>query len=217
MRETLKGKIAIVVTTTSLLVACGSGAYAQELTACGDVFHNSYGPYDYRTASPEQKRLVEGSHFTANIESLRKGESSGNVARELDYTLRAFPNNPRALLAISKLSIQRKSERLGTPYRVDCYFERAVRFRPDDPWVRLAYGLHLVAWGRKDDARRQLEFADRAPIDDGNFHYNLGLAFLDVGDTDRALIHARKAYAAGYSLPGLQRRLEKLGKWQDTE
>jgi len=61
----------------------------------------------------------------------------------------------------------------------------------------------------------RLNLADQRPLEDGNFHYNLGLAFLDVGDTELALKHAKRAYALGYRLPGLKSRLEKLGKWRD--
>jgi len=81
--------------------------------------------------------------------------------------------------------------------------------------VRLVYGIHLTRWGKPELARQQLNLADQRPLEDGNFHYNLGLAFLDVGDTELALKHAKRAYALGYRLPGLKSRLEKLGKWRD--
>jgi hypothetical protein len=62
-----------------------------------------------------------------------------------------------------------------------------------------------------------LELAEKNAPEQGNFHYNLGLAFLEIGDAERALKHAKRAYALGYRLPGLQNRLEKLGKWRDGE
>lgn len=193
-------------------------AFGQDVSPCGDVFRNAFGPFDYRTAPAAQKLLVEGSHFTADIENFRKRGKVNYVANDIDYTLRAFPNHPRALLALSKLSLQLKSMRPpGAQWTVDCYFERAIRWRPDDSSVRLVYGIHLTRWGKKEAAQKQLELAEQKPLDDGNFHYNLGLAFLDVGDADRALKHAKRAYQLGYNLPGLQTRLEKLGKWRDGD
>jgi hypothetical protein len=193
-------------------------ASAQEVLPCGDVFRNAYGPFDYRTASADNKYLVEGVHFTSDIENFRKNGKASFVANDIDYTLRVFPNHPRALMALSKLSLQLKSMRPpGTQWTVDCYFQRAIRYRADDSAVRLVYGIHLTRWGKKDAARQQLDMAEKAPVEDGNFHYNLGLAFLDVGEADRALKHAKRAYALGYQLPGLRNRLEKLGKWRDGE
>lgn len=44
-------------------------------------------------------------------------------------------------------------------------------------------------------------------------HYNLGLIYLDLGDSDSALASAQAAYKLGYPLPGLKNRLQRLGKW----
>lgn len=207
---------------TALAIALGAlhclVASAQGVMPCGDVFRNAFGPYDYRTTSADIKYLVEGVHFTSDIENFRKNGKASFVANDIDYTLRVFPNHPRALLALSKLSLHLKSMRPpGTQWTVDCYFQRAIRYQPDDASVRLVYGIHLTRWGKNEAARQQLDLAEKTPVDDGNFHYNLGLAFLDIGDTDRALKHAKLAYALGYRLPGLQHRLEKLGKWRDGD
>ena len=83
--------------------------------------------------------------------------------------------------------------------------------------VRLVYGIHLTRWGNKDEARVQLELVEQQPIDEANFRYNLGLAFLDIGDADRALKQAWRAYELGYDLPGLRNRLQGMGKWRDAE
>lgn len=44
-------------------------------------------------------------------------------------------------------------------------------------------------------------------------HYNLGLIYLDLGDTTNALERAHAAYGLGYPLPGLRNRLTRMGKW----
>src|SRR5690242_17113706 len=72
--------------------------------ACGEL-ENAFGPFDYRTVSADRKRLVEGSHFTPYIEGLQRGHT-GAIGSEIDYTLRAFPNHPRALVAMMKLGIK---------------------------------------------------------------------------------------------------------------
>jgi tetratricopeptide (TPR) repeat protein len=205
-----------VVMVIGLSMGCCTAAIAQQVAPCGNPFRNAFGPYDYRTATPYQKTPVEGSHFTADIESLRKNGKPHYVANDINYTLRVFPNHPRALMALSKLSLILKTSRPpGTEWTVDCYFQRATQYQPDDSFVRLAYGIHLTRWGKPEAARQQLELAEQKPPEDGNFEYNLGLAFLDIGDTERALQHAKRAYALGYRLPGLQNRLEKLGKWRN--
>ena len=59
--------------------------------------------------------------------------------------------------------------------------------------------------------------AEQNAIDSANFRYNLGLAFLDVGDYEHALKHAWRAEALGYELHGLRRRLEAAGKWRNPD
>src|SRR5437868_1067555 len=78
-----------------------SVARAQNLGDCGSLDNPSYGPFDYRTATAYQKQLVEiiGAHFTSSVESLQHGNTAP-IGGELDYTLRAFPNHRRALLAM---------------------------------------------------------------------------------------------------------------------
>jgi len=195
-----------------------SDAFAQNVSPCGALYTpGQYGPFDYRTATDEQKRLVEGTHFTPGIEALRTPGTT-TFGGDISYTLGAFPNHPRALLAMSNLVLKNKvAKATGARWTIDCYFERATRFQPDDPVVRLVFGLHLIRSGQKDAARVQLGIAEEHAIEAGNFHYNLGLAFLDAGDSDRALAHAWQASALGYDLPGLRRRLEKIGKWRDPE
>jgi len=195
-----------------------SDAFAQDASQCGALYTpGQYGPFDYRIATDEQKRLVEGTHFTPSVQALRAA-TTGTLGSDIAYTLGAFPNHPRALLAMSNLALRNKvAKPAGSKWSVTCYFDRAIRFQPDDSLVRLVYGMHLIRSGEKDAARVQLGIAEQNPIETGNFHYNLGLAFLDAGDADRALTHAWQASALGYELPGLRRRLEKIGKWRDPE
>src|SRR5438128_12469438 len=85
-------------------------AVAQGYSDCGNPFQNAYGPYDYRTATDQQKHLVEitGAHFTTSVETLRSG-NTGTLGGELDYTLRVFPNHTRALMAMVRLGQRDKT------------------------------------------------------------------------------------------------------------
>jgi len=198
-----------------LVLSCGSGAiYGQETPDCFD-FTVGHGPFDYRTAPAKEKQVVEGAHFTRDVEALRRG-STGPVGGDIAYTLRAFPNHPRALYAMMKLGEKLKTERpRGSLFTVACYFARAVRWAPDDGSVRILYGIYLLRNGQRSAAVEQLKAAQELVGDNPNLHYNLGLAYFDLKDYDKALLHAKKAYELGFSLPGLRDKLKQVGKWTD--
>lgn len=186
------------------------------------ILRHGYGPFDYRVATKEQLRLVEGAHFFPNVENLRENTKHPNrdyivvPGGEIDYTLRAFPNHHRALMAASKLSLRDRSDRpKGLKAPVDCYFQSALAFRPDDSYVMMIYGIHLSRVGKTKEA---LEYFDKAKLigdDSANLHYNLGLAYFQLKRYDDALDSAHKAYAAGFPLPGLKNMLVRAGKWND--
>jgi tetratricopeptide (TPR) repeat protein len=188
---------------------------AAEVSADCFDYSNAFGPFDYRTASQKNKSLVEGAHFTREVEMLRHGHR-GSLAGDISYTLNSFPNHPRALVSMMKLGEREKTERpRGARYTVACYFARAVRFAPDDGAVRVLYGIYLLKLGKKKEAVEQLQAAQELVGDDRNVHYNLGLAYFDMKDFDRALLHAKKAYELGFPLPGLRDKLKQAGKWRD--
>ena len=188
---------------------------------CGSL-DNGVGPYDYRTQKKELE-IVERFHFYRDVEFPPPGRR-GPLGGHIDYTLRASPNHHRALAAISKLELKIKEKEgyvsrtsglmKGATYTVDCYFDRAIRFAPNDGMVRMIYGLHLAKSGNNKAALDQLEIAQKLDSDNANLHYNLGLLFFDLKDYDSALVHAKKAYALGFTLPGLRQKLQSVNKWQ---
>ena len=187
---------------------------AQNLEVCGPI---DQGARDYRRMTAYERAHIEGAHFTREVEQLKRGKT-GEIGGDLDYTLRHMPNNPRALMAISKLGARLKSERIpGAVYSVECYFHRAVRFAPDDPMVRFTFGHYLLGKQNKTAARAQLEAAAQDAGSATNLHYNLGLAFLDLGDVEAAQRHAKIAYESPGQPPGLANRLKKMGAWQDPQ
>ncbi len=188
-----------------------------ENSYCGELAPpGQYGPYDYTnpTHKIEYLPIVEIHHFTSNVKNLIKGESS-YLAGDIDYTLRAFPNHHPALAAMAKLSLREKSFRLkGASYAVECYFDRAIRFKPGDGIVRMIYGNYLVKLGgRSDDVLEQYHEADRLRPENANIQYNIGLLHLKKKDYELAIIYAKKAYELGFPLPGLRNKLMKTGKW----
>ncbi|MDD2667238.1 MULTISPECIES: hypothetical protein [Zoogloea] len=193
-----------------------SPGWADELPfQCGPL-SNAYGPYDYRT-DLSKLNIVEIAHFTSDVENLRKGVQSVRPGPDLNYTLRAFPNHHRALMSIVRLGARDKSDKPATGYTVECFLMRAEAFRPDDPMVKLIYGIHLLNQGKSKLALVKLDDARELPLESPNFFYNLGLAYFSAGHYDRALTSAHKAYALGFPLPGLRDKLKRAGKWKDPE
>lgn len=206
-----------IVTSIGLLVAIFSvmPVYAQSgNSACGSL-KNGYGPYDYRT-DRDKLPVVEGAHFTEPIEALIRGSQSRHPGGDIDYTLRAIPNNHRALIAMMRLGEREKTPQpSNSRYSIECWFERAILFRPDDGIVRMIYSTYLNRKGRIPDATRQLEIATTYAKDSAFTHYNIGLHYFDLKNYDKALIQAHKAMALGWTKTELRDQLSSVGKWTE--
>ena len=206
--------------SVALLVFVVAGAsanvWAQVEPQCGSLQSGGLGPLDYRTASVTHKRAVEGVHFTPDVESLKAGATSGRIGADIAYTLGVFPNHPRALVAMARLAeVQKRPKPRGAKYSVDCYFERAVRFTPDDGNVRLLFGTYLLIRGQSHAAVEQLHIAEKQSGGSANVSYNLGLAYFELKDYQKAREYAKRARERGNDLPGLQNKLRSVGQWQE--
>lgn len=180
-------------------------------SVCGDL-HNAYGPYDYRT-DRDKLPIVEGTHFPPEVEALVRGRTS-YIGGDLDYTLRAFPNHHRALASMMKLAEREKNRQpRGAKYTVECYFERAVRFAPDDAIVRMLFATDLYKIGRVQDANQQVDESVKLAGNDPFAHYNAGLVYFDLKNYGKALRQAQAAYALGFTRPDLREALKSVGKW----
>lgn len=176
-----------------------------------------YGPYDY--TNPEHYRnklpVVETYHFTPKVESLQGGENARHPLNDLHYTLRAFPNHHRALFALIQLhttqSSMVRSLSSGAFIEPECFLQRAANFSPDDSKVQFLHGLYLHRLGRYAEAERKYQQALNEQPDSAEIRYNLALVLIEMGRPEDAHIHARRAYDAGYPLPGVRNRLEALG------
>lgn len=218
--------LALFRRATLAIAAVGASASVIAQTVpggCGSLVNN-YGPFDYRKwkdvplydpvtreASPLQ--LVEGAHFIDTCEALHACKR-GTIGTDIDYTLRAFPNHHRALVAMMRYG--ERTKRAQPPdarYTVDCYFKRALFFQQDDAVARLIYVTFLNDSKRNAEARDQLKEAARHVGDSAFSNYNLGMVALDLNDIDTAVGAARKSYGAGMLHPLLRQRLEALNRW----
>ena len=224
----------------ALLLASLTGGRALADGDCGRPGDSPgrFGPFDYRAAGLDQERwLVESAHFTLYMEDMalygfssRQARTGGSgeeaagwslVGGNLDYTLYAFPNHSRALYAMAIWQERTKKEdpiglqgalQGSRMLPAECYFQRAVGYTPDDPLVFHAYGAYLQKIGQltkaADQYKRAIELNPNAPEP----HYNLGLLYFQLGDYANASLHADRAYALGYPLPGLKRKLASVGR-----
>ena len=186
-------------------VAWSMAIQGQDVPGCGSL-QNAYGPFDYR--DPVARRdfipVVDAFHFNADVESLARGQS-GTVLGDLTYTLRAVPNHHRALRSVGKYGL--KGGRFPPDTSVpsaECFFVRAIAFRPEDETVRTVYANFLLKAGNRAEARKQYEVALRLAPQSVEISYVSGLFFLEIGDLPRAKILADIAYGGGYPLPGLK-------------
>lgn len=195
-----------------VLAAWASPAAAQAgASACGQL-QNGFGPYDYRT-DRDKLPIVESAHFTPEVEALVRSVT-GYIGGDLDYTLRAFPNHHRALLAMMRFGERTKSAQPpSAKYSVDCYFQRAVRFKSDDTTARMLYATYLHKNGRDAEANQQMESTLELAGDNAFTRYNAGLVFLDLKNYEKALQQAHIAYELGFTRPELREALKKSGKW----
>lgn len=181
-----------------------------------------HGPFDYNTATHAERRLVEGTHFNEHYQAYLVGKSKFQKTRDyiietpaagFGYTLWAFPNHPFALSAIEDIGTKQKSEKLmGLQLRVHCYFQRAVKFKPNDATVRALYGYYYARRGKQKEAEFQVEKAMELSPDDKSVLSYAAFSYLKINKPDLAAQIAKRAYEAGYQLPGLRRQIERTGR-----
>ena len=185
-------------------------AYSRE---CPNVLDQQIPPQDFSTAPKGAIESVEKRHFTRKVEMLISGESASIVA-DLHYTLNKFPNHYRALISLSNYDLQlkelttsRQNEKL---LKVDCYFKRAIQFRPKDEKVRQVYGIYMYKNKRFQEALESFFVAEKLG-NNAEIEYHIGLTYNALEDMDKAKDYAIRAYAKGYPLQGLKNKLLTKG------
>jgi uncharacterized protein (TIGR02996 family) len=202
-----------------LALVAGSGSIPARASIevepdCGDPFANGVGPFDYTSPAdrntPARIPIVEKFHFTTGVETLTKGESTAYLFGDISYTLRAVPNHHRALNAMARYDIEQGGIKLLWKSAA-CWFDRAMRFRPDDGTVRLIYANWLSRKGENESALEAYGQAKTLLPDSPEVDYNIGLLYLKMGNLEKARDSARAAYSGNYPLDGLRRRLAERG------
>jgi len=179
-------------------------------------------PRDYRTVDDHWRNLVENEHFDAHYKAYLEGylkvpagrhKEYESISAGFDYTLWGFPNHPRALAAIERLSHNQKNvDKLpGMHLSVSCYFQRAVQWYPDDPLPHAIYAYYLARRQHPEQARYEVWQADRLEAYDFNVSMYLAFALIEMHQYQDAARHAKRAYAQGYPLPWLRQRLAREG------
>lgn len=188
---------------------------------CGD-FLGHFGPMDFRTAHPDDRRVVEKFHFNNEYAAFLRGKNTANtigssglsIGAGFQYVLKSFPNHPTALHAMEQLGKRLNSERpSGTQYPLECWYVRAFKITPDDPVVRAMYGIYLANRGRSTEAITHLDKLKNDLSDSPNMEYNVGLTYFKLGKYEEAQVYAMRARRHGFSLDGLERMLRKANRW----
>jgi hypothetical protein len=201
---------------------------AQHLPAgCGAIrVEGQFGPFDYRADHFEPggpfntheglRAIVERAHFTPEVEAGIRGKSSSRAAADISYTLRAFPNHHRALIAMSNISIREGTDKpFDSSYTLGCWFQRAIAWRSDDMIVRLIYASHLTKTKQLKEANAQAVVVAANAGDNPFTHLNVGLVYFDMANYEQALQHAQQAIAMGLNNMTLKDLLVHAGKWSE--
>jgi tetratricopeptide (TPR) repeat protein len=216
-RNPLRPRSALMVCAVVVAALCPALHAQAAPRQCGPLTNN-YGPFDYRTHREQIERVVEPYHFTPGVEALVRGQSTTKIAGDIGYLMRTSPNHHRGLLTLVRLAEREKSAQpTNLQYSIDCYFERASRFAPDDAIVRIIYAQYLQRRGRTKEAEQQLNTAAGYAGDNGFTHYNIGLAFFEMGRFERALEQAHEETKLGFDRRELADMLKRENRWKEPK
>lgn len=96
------------------------------------------------------------------------------------------------------------------------YFDRAIESRSDFPGGYQGRAMIARDTRNLEEAIKILQRGSEATErQSAELEYHLGLALLDAGRPDDALVHARRAYEIGFPLPALRDRLRQAGRSLD--
>ena len=198
------------------LALCSLAASVTQAATSGALCGPIGEPFGDYLVDQEKVARAERFHFTPEVEALIRGKSTTVIGSDINFMLSNFPNHHRALVAMQRLAErERTNQPAGALVTVECYFDRAVRFRPDDVVARMLYASYLAKAGRGQEATAQLETAAQHAEGNPFSAYNIGLIYFEMKAYDKALAYAHIAYAAGFPQPALREMLQSVGAWKD--
>ena len=193
-----------------------------QLFQCGD-FQGHFGPLDYRKAHKDDRRLVESWHFDAELSMFLRGQLRGrtkagttNATSGFQYTLKALPNHPVALKVMEEAARKMGSEQPSSDYPMECWYLRAFMIAPDDPVVRAMYGVYLAHRDRPQEARHNLDLADRDLRQSRTMQFIIAEARLALRDYEGAQINGMRSARLGFKTDALEKELRAAGKWNEA-
>jgi tetratricopeptide (TPR) repeat protein len=217
-------------TRTAMLVALLAAALALPALPsfaedCGPVpLPGAAGPYDYVDSKYSWNlNDISQNHWVPAQRELASGRVQWALY-QLNYLLIRVPNHYPALFELGRIQAQNpgisyipalagKDEVLEFPPTPECYFNRAFRYRPNDPTLVMLFGLYYHQIKDLQSAVVQYRKAEAMDPESSEIQYNMGLVYFDLKDYELSARHARKAYELGYPLAGLKKKLKAVGKW----
>jgi hypothetical protein len=235
--RSLRLLLALVVAQVVALPAFGLGWWGQTLEGASCVGKGEAGDvWDWNDVKDPQSRYwTEGTVWRMQDIHINKGLrhmetepldqfNFENAAAEFDFGLRAVPNWPDALKAVIDLDAKKRLHNRKTLYPLrssypppECYLQRALVFRPKHMQSHLLFGVYLHQLRLFEKAAAEYLVAEKLDPDNAEVQYNLGLVYFELRDYEKASRYAQLAYSHGYPLPGLQIKLEKIGKWSTPD
>lgn len=190
---------------------------------CGD-FQGHFGPLDFRSIDPRDRRNVESNHLDMELRTFLSGQMQGRnksgtgwVSGGFNYTLKAIPNHPVSLLVMEQFGRKMQSETPpGSEYPLECWYLRAFMIAPDDPVVRAMYGIYLSHRGRDAEALANLKIADEATSGLASLQFHIGQAHFGLKQYKLAQVNAMRAKRRGFALDALERSLRAAGQWDES-
>lgn len=158
-----------------------------------EVIERDYFRADEDPAWRQQLNINNSAHTDMVLERLRQGNNP-LAMEEAKFTLRYWPNHPRALILMEVIARITRAPFLPIPY-----YEKAVRQYPHYAITHAQYGHYLVEIERVDEGVMQLQQAVEIDPMLGAAHAWLAEAYLKAGKRKLARKSAEQARELGYT------------------
>ena len=171
--------------------------------------------YRLRNSTARLKWQVQDTynyHLGPALRRMKSGDFSTPVIDDLNFLLARWPNHYQALQAL--VDYEAGGGRANKYFQVSCYFRRANWFVPDDANIFVLYGVYRQRLGLDEEAEQSWKRALSIDSNSAEAHYNLGLLYFRKKEFATSVEHAHAAYALGYPLLGLKKKLAEEGHWE---